>query len=425
MSEYLEMFVLSILETIIMLFILHSICSGHRTSILEKIYYCVFVSFLVVLANIVFQNDGMSHIACTSLNFLCFYVYMSRVTSKGIGYRIKLFMVIMLTSLIVQLLGIGVIILFKGFIEYSFYYGVAAQIVSFTLLLVTKKLLPYSGLEYYLKENNVLSMVIWTVLFLVYYGISIIWYIDLETVNNGVLTMSLIVLVGVLINTIIVREGLQEKSNSEKLKIYDKYLPIIDTVVDEMRSKQHDYHNHLQTLMSMKDNADIDDASVKDYVKALKHSDLLSDLYQLENKVLFAFFHSKKVEAMEKGIQFECIIKCHMAESIYLDYELVEIYGILIDNAFEAVLRDGDEKHVWLEMTRLNKTYTVEVKNRSVYRGINEIQNFFKKGSTRNEGHNRGLGLYKLKKMLQSKKASIEIYYASSSRQIIAKVCHN
>ncbi len=71
-----------------------------------------------------------------------------------------------------------------------------------------------------------------------------------------------------------------------------------------MRTKQHDYHNHIQTLYALKSMEHLPNG-VEDYLHTIKADDIWMKLIRLDNKVLMAFLYSKFLHAQKDKINVD------------------------------------------------------------------------------------------------------------------------
>ena len=105
--------------------------------------------------------------------------------------------------------------------------------------------------------------------------------------------------------------------------------------------------------------------------------------------------------------------------SMYYEFELVEVYGIIIDNAIES---GSDEIEIFLKTE--GHMYVFEVRNKCEFISTKEIRQFFTMGYSTKQGKSRGTGLYKVKKMIESKKGTITCYYDTSCEKITVNIRH-
>ena len=151
--------------------------------------------------------------------------------------------------------------------------------------------------------------------------------------------------------------------------------------------------------------------NVAQIMQSLQNASLL----KLNLKVLAAFLFSKVQQANKKEIHIGIVVENSLLHTTVPEHELLEIAGILIDNAVEAVTQ-GDSITVTLnshenkiEISTLNKGPKITPKLRA---------QFFQKGYTTKSANEtklqRGLGLYRLKQLVDSYDGSILLDNAAS-----------
>lgn len=83
----------------------------------------------------------------------------------------------------------------------------------------------------------------------------------------------------------------------EQIKLYERYLPVIEDLMNDIRSKQHEYDNHIQSINSIL-NTDCD--SLRDYDKIKKYVDdvrvdkSIANLGKMDNSILAGLIYTKK-----------------------------------------------------------------------------------------------------------------------------------
>ena len=130
--------------------------------------------------------------------------------------------------------------------------------------------------------------------------ITVLWYVNVTNINSFIISMIVVLLFAITINTIILREGFVSCIYKEKLAVYDIYFPVIDNMIEELRSNQHDYHNQIQTILAMKKDILIDDKEIESYFDEIKNNNMRNDLLKVDNKIIGAFLHSKINEGNSK-----------------------------------------------------------------------------------------------------------------------------
>lgn len=201
---------------------------------------------------------------------------------------------------------------------------------------------------------------------------------------------------------------------NKQLDAYSQYMPIVDELITHVRMRQHDFDNQLQSIKMLP-------ASCPDYEslceKLSSYSDYIVEstsyapLLKINMKLIAGFLFSKARHAEESGIDFQIHIVNYNLTTELHEYDLIEVFGILIDNAFEAtgsngkinLYIDSDSTNIIIKITNPGELLTPEMR-----------KNFFTKGySTKtktSDNKMRGLGLFKLKHILDENKGKIFLY---------------
>ena len=188
-----------------------------------------------------------------------------------------------------------------------------------------------------------------------------------------------------------------------RLKDYEKYLPLIDELIKDIRSRQHSYQNLVQSITSLPytcpDYASLT-AALEKYGKFQTVSEEDSALLKLNLKLVAGFLISKKAQAEEQNkklhIQNDVFLQCMLPE-----YLLIEIMGILIDNALEATQENGE---VFLKLQNRKKKLYLNIRNKGPVLSEKQREQIFRYGYTTKtfEKSRHGLGLSRLNKLVNS-----------------------
>lgn len=214
----------------------------------------------------------------------------------------------------------------------------------------------------------------------------------------------------------LIYEWQRTRSDVEKRKLQLEmnamYYSAYEDLIRSVREKQHDFKNHMNALRGML-------YSIEDYEKLVQcESEYLRDilneteetsiLTMVENPLLAGFLSEKIHEAERHNI--EVIHHCSLRNQnlIIPEYKLVEIMGILIDNAIEAVEQEAYDKLIQLNLNEDNGTMIFETINECEEDKFIDISKLFKQGYS-SKGENRGIGLSKLKHMLDEEHGEIFI----------------
>lgn len=186
-----------------------------------------------------------------------------------------------------------------------------------------------------------------------------------------------------------------------RMKATEKYIPIIDELVAEVRARQHEFANKLvaiSSIMHATDDIKVAREQVSKYVGSVQLTMGQQELLNLDHKVLAGFLYTKMKRAEQLNIHLQIERTISVSAFPCEDYDLIEILGILIDNALEASYR---EEQIIVNMTRSNNRYELTVSNRSEQMTNEQFMQLFKLGySTKSTYSNhRGFGLYNVKQL--------------------------
>ncbi|KAE9629139.1 sensor histidine kinase [Defluviitalea raffinosedens] len=394
-----------------------------HTNVFDKMLYIILASVLIAACNMLINGDEISHVLNTLALYTTFILYLWKNKEKSLSSNTIIFFIILLFSIIIQLFVIIVLRISVNNFKCTFFDGLIVQMLGTILVLLLSKVLPLSDL-YILIEKKFFRIMI-TIISILYYSISILWNIDPTHDIDGITSMFVIIILAVIINMILLRDGLLNYAYEEKLKVYDTYFPIIEDIVEEFRKKQHDYHNHLQTLAVINEGLSGENAEIlNEYIDNYMRENIWKDLIKIDNKIIIALFYSKYVYAKDQEINLQFHISNFNFCSQYANYELVEMYGILIDNAIEAVSKQETRKNIEIILGKHGERNLFRIINPHEFISSKQINQFFEKGYSTKEKKSKGIGLYKLKQILEKKGDIIFFYYDISLKSVIAEIQH-
>lgn len=211
-----------------------------------------------------------------------------------------------------------------------------------------------------------------------------------------------------------------QKKNQEaeikdlELSMHRMYGEAYKELQGEVRKIQHNYKNELATLKSMPlvaKNLDELIAMQEDYgsetEKDAKYEKIMTSC---ENTILAGYLYYKCRDMETSGIRVEAKIRIQDGECGMRIHELIEVLGILLDNAAEYLLeREGVMKNVTLELLEYPEYILIRVENPSEIYPSEEIGRFFQKGYS-TKGRNRGIGLFRVKELAEKTKAELQVF---------------
>jgi two-component system, LytTR family, sensor histidine kinase AgrC len=259
--------------------------------------------------------------------------------------------------------------------------------------------------------NEIIFLLINIILFVIIFKTS--WDFDEHFIMNHTITLLMILISLIFTNINFIKITIEKNEHKKINQIQNSYNPIISDLIEDVRRKQHDYKNHMNTIYGIiqtQSEAGIKE-SVKEYLNSLESSFKDIDLLiSMENKILSAIIYSKLCFAKENNIDFKFFIQAGSFDYGIKDYQLSEVLDNLIDNAFEAV-RNSNKKDVTLTIGKEKGRSFIEVRNNGELIRPADMTRIFEKGYTskKDAGREHGYGLYNVKKIIESVKGKIHL----------------
>ena len=176
-----------------------------------------------------------------------------------------------------------------------------------------------------------------------------------------------------------------------------------DRLLANVRLRQHEYKNHLAAIVSTH-------YTYKTYEKLVQAQDEYCNKMQQENrynsllfvgdKVLAGFLYGKFQEMESDGIIIEYQIYTEVQKYSVPTYYLVEMLGVILDNAAEAIINMAEGKMIKFTVQEAQEKIIFTIRNRCKELSYAEIERMFEMG-TSSKGQGRGLGLYHVKVLCQ------------------------
>lgn len=191
----------------------------------------------------------------------------------------------------------------------------------------------------------------------------------------------------------------QLKKSEQEREVERKYDGAYNNLVDAVRMQQHDFKNHIQAMLSIadsgKDSREICEQQ-QEYCREVMG--MLSDSKVLSNvnsHPLAGFIYDKIRMAKELGIRTESNLRVNQCEVGIPLYEIIEMVGILLDNAYEEVANLEKERQCVEIKLREEEGLQLQIGNPTTLERVEEFFCLMDKGKS-TKGKGRGLGLAKI-----------------------------
>lgn len=202
----------------------------------------------------------------------------------------------------------------------------------------------------------------------------------------------------------------EKRHKAEELRTYQLYTSTFEDAIAAIRMKQHEFDNHINAIKCMQytihDTKKLIDEQNK-YCEKILQDNKYNKLLKLNTSpILIGYLYSKFAAAAAQDIDIEYEIQDIHIEQLAIN-DLIEIIGILFDNAVEA-LEQQDDKDMEVRLLEENSKFIISIANRSERKTNSEIERFFEYGySTKGKGH--GVGLYRVNTLLSEYKACLKV----------------
>lgn len=223
----------------------------------------------------------------------------------------------------------------------------------------------------------------------------------------------------ILIFLIIIYEWQKTRMDAEKkkaqLEMNKLYYDAYDQLILLVRERQHDMKNHINAILSLIYTTEKYEELIekqKEYCGyVIEQNEKTKLVLSSGNPLIAGFVYSKIREAESCHIIFDYRIGLRK-ETAIPEYELVDIAGILLDNAIEALHgtdEENFERKIYFSIEETEESIDLLCANTSPRYEEDLTDHFFESGYS-SKGQNRGIGLAKLKRLVQNRNGTITVY---------------
>ena len=269
------------------------------------------------------------------------------------------------------------------------------------ILGVSGGIIPRVGIEVFTKSINVKTRIsVPLMCYMLFIVLLLIVQIKLfRGIQVGIFIFVVPALVLVILLLIKWYKSLMIAENMEKeLRLVNETTATYNDLLTKVRMRQHDFKNMLTAVYSSHYTCKTYEQLVKTqekYCEKLLDENKYNSLLLIGEPVLSAFLYMKFQEADEDNITVTYNIATKIENCKVETYYLIEMLGILLDNAMEA-LKDYDDKRIYLQISTMENEYEFLIRNRYEYVCFSDIKRWFALGDSP-KGEDRGLGLPHLK----------------------------
>lgn len=285
--------------------------------------------------------------------------------------------------------------------------------------------LPLHKFYTFILHTSVLTQMLITNLFIILVTLVLYYRFQRTSSFTTSLLFIFIVLTSVGINTELLTNNLKLHKKQKELEAYERYLPIIEELIDQVRIRQHKFDNEIQAICALPllhNNYNELVTAINQHSKLCFQENLPISFLKLNTKLLAGFFYQKMTTSQKKGITLNFDIKNFCLQTIVPEYELLELVGILLDNAIEAT-PEGNFIDIVLDSLDGKTIFSISNPNPPMSPQLQRI--IFEKGYTTKSSHaeQHGFGLYILKQKTDNYKGKIELENTTRYGKSYFRIC--
>lgn len=229
--------------------------------------------------------------------------------------------------------------------------NIICNIITLIFCMIIYLFVPLEKLQQFLDKQNFItkiltinSAVIAVILALYFKSSDNIFYVNLFYILISILTI-------VIINILLISSRDRIDSQQKELDAYNCYMPIIEQLITEVRQRQHNHDNHIQAIKMLPTAYGTYEelcSALTDYAKHMITDNISSGLLKLNLKLVAGFLFSKCNEAEAHNKTLSIHVNNFQLTTTVPEYILIDLIGILTDNAIEAA-PDGGAAHIYLD----------------------------------------------------------------------------
>lgn len=364
-------------------------------------------SFVEIGINNYFIVRIIQIIISTGVIFLLTRARLSVVLSI---YVLSYFITIILQYLIVIVFRLFI----SDFTDYRI--GLLGNFLTILLLTLLLKLLPLKQLFSIIIKGKTSLKILLANIFIFITFVDFIYKTNTKSFKESFTIYLTCMIILLLINYIIIFEEMTIQKKDTELKAIKQESKILDELISEIRSKQHEYDNRIATISALpvlnKDYESLSSA-LEAYTNYVKDDNEIIEILHIKNRLIASFLFYEYKEFARNNKTLNLNIKSYQIETNTPEPVLVDILSIMITNMFEAI-ESGDKCE--LSINSLDGKAIIQTKNKGFELTRDIHINLFKQGystkETSPDGKNirRGYGLYNLRKILNAYKGTFEVY---------------
>lgn len=362
---------------------------NHRGIQRKYLILLMLSQMIVFLPIIALDLPGIS----TYIAYIFFYLYIKVNYRYDFLHSLVLTIISLILAISIEAFT-GLSSNLAGLYDYPYLFSLFAAFVFFVVTLLLYKFAPlYKIMELFERWNMAYAAVVF---------LSLVVFVPLTAKKvTSSLTMGnyLYIFVCLAVMWVLISQIQKYKTeNTLRKQYYEGYTDVIS----QIRKSQHKFKNQIGVMLTFCETCKTYDELVKsqkEYMGRLRQYDLPNEAIVLEEPAVVSLIYEKMMEAYEHNIEVESSFLCNLAKTGVSDIVWVEILGVILDNAIEAICEQGEGGKMWISFREENRKVLAQIVNTYRSVGINELTDFAKEGYT-TKGNGHGIGLHHISQII-------------------------
>lgn len=280
---------------------------------------------------------------------------------------------------------------------------------------------------FYQKYNEIIYLVAGN-LFLFIIILVYLWDSNEKIFLQTVSVIVAFIILWCCINGYLLKKLVDGNKQKKLIEIHEQYIDMTENLLHGLYAEKHEFNRHLQTIEGMTHITEIPEDLVKNiqnYITSIEKERKINQTsvkpFNTGDSVINGLLYAKCNEAIQNDIHFFYVPSGKLPDFKCEKFELIEIMGNMIDNAFEYV-KDlkPEERKVILKMQPQGGKNCIEVRNTFYQKQNEDLASMSKKGYSTKQGEKRGYGLYNVKRIAAKYDGTLNIY--SQDTQLAVQV---
>ena len=261
----------------------------------------------------------------------------------------------------------------------------------------------YKISDYFSKDYSIIRIILLVVVFAVFY-LSILYKSDEYFRLTDFLFFGLWSILICYLTIQWQKTKVENMAKNRELEVREIYETKYQELLDSVRKRQHDFDNQLNALSGQH-------LYAKSLEELIERQQEYSSCIRRENRynklivkgagspILTGFLFTKSMEAEKRGCTVSYDVSYGTLACELPTYQMIDIAGVLLDNAIEALEQQEGEKLLHFRIKEYEDQIECGVYNVSPYVPVESIHEMVKKEVSM-KGAGRGIGLPKVIEML-------------------------